>query len=141
MGHTTKAIPDSRAILRVWLPFKNLIGVTAVRSAKDYARARKMVDTLIDEIGDDENHPLAEVLDYLADQMETYESTHVKIPEAEPHETLRFLMAQHGLKQEDMADCAPQSRISAILNGKRGISKDIAKRLAKRFRVHTDVFL
>jgi HTH-type transcriptional regulator/antitoxin HigA len=54
---------------------------------------------------------------------------------------LRFLMDEHGLKQEDLADCAPQSRISDILNGKRSISKEIAKKLARRFHVHADLFL
>ena len=54
---------------------------------------------------------------------------------------LRFLMQQHNLKQEDLADCAPQSRISDILSGNRAISKEIAKRLAQRFQVRADVFL
>jgi HTH-type transcriptional regulator/antitoxin HigA len=54
---------------------------------------------------------------------------------------LRYLMEQQGLKQEDLADCAPQSRISDILKGKRAISKASAKKLAKRFGVHADVFL
>jgi len=46
-----------------------------------------------------------------------------------------------GLKQEDLADIAPQGRISEILSGKRAISKEIAKRLARRFGVHADEFL
>jgi len=50
-------------------------------------------------------------------------------------------MEQHGLNQEDLSDCAPQSRISEILAGKRSISKETAKRLARRFNVHGDVFL
>ncbi len=50
-------------------------------------------------------------------------------------------MEQQGLKQEDLADCAPQSRISEILNGKRTVSKEIAKRLAKRFKVSVDLFI
>ena len=54
---------------------------------------------------------------------------------------LRFLMDQHGLKQEDLSDCAPQGRISDILNARRAISKDVAKRLAHRFGVRPDVFL
>ena len=54
---------------------------------------------------------------------------------------LRFLMDQHGLNQEDVGDCAPQSRISDILSGKRSISKEIAKRLAQRFHVRADLFL
>jgi HTH-type transcriptional regulator/antitoxin HigA len=98
------------------------------------------VQALLDEIGDNETHPLADVLDYLSDQMQAYEDEHSPIPDAEPGEVLRFLMDQHGLKHEDLADCAPQSRISDILNGKRSVSKAIAKKLARRFNVGADLF-
>lgn len=140
MTHT-QAVPEPQAILEAWMPFKAVIGVTSVRTDGDYAQARATIDALIDEIGDDENHPLADVLDYLADQVRVYEDEHFAIPKAEPREVLRFLMDQHGLKQEDLADCAPQGRISDILTGRRGISKDLAKKLARRFRVHADLFL
>jgi HTH-type transcriptional regulator/antitoxin HigA len=85
--------------------------------------------------------PLADLLGCLAEQVEAYEDEHYPLPDAEPREVLRFLMDQHGLKQEDLADMAPQNRISDILNGKRAISKAMAKKLAQRFRVHADVFL
>lgn len=140
MGHM-RDLPTAQAILRAWMPFKRLVGVTAVRTKTDYARARALVEELLEAVGDDENHPLADVLDYLADQIKAYEDRHARIPQAEPREVLRFLMEQHGLKQSDLSDCAPQSRISDILNGKRPISKNIAKALARRFRVHADVFL
>ena len=140
MAHAHKAAPEPQAILRAWIPFKKAVGVTSVRTEDDYARARAAIDSLISEIGDNEDHPLAEVLDYLADQVKAYEDEHFTIPEAEPREVLRFLMTQHGLKQEDLSDCAPQGRISDILNGKRGISKDIAKKLARRFNVRADLF-
>ncbi|MFZ2855213.1 MAG: helix-turn-helix domain-containing protein [Rhodocyclaceae bacterium] len=141
MGYPLKAVPEAQAILRAWTPFKQLIGVTAVRTEADYAQACATIDALLDEVGDDESHPLAEVLDYLADQVKAYEDEKVRIPEAAPNEVLRFLMEQHGLKQEDLGDCAPQGRISDILSGKRSISKEIAKRLAHRFHVRTDLFL
>lgn len=141
MGYALKAVPDPQAILQVWLPFKQLIGVTAVHTEGDYAQARATIDALLDEVGDNESHPLADVLDYLAGQVKAYEDENFLIPEAEPREVLRFLMEQHGLKQEDVGDCAPQSRISDILSGKRSISKEIAKRLAQRFHVHADLFL
>lgn len=141
MGYALKAVPEPQAILRAWMLFKQLVGVTSVRTKKDYAQARATIDALLDEVGDNENHPLADVLDYLADQMKAYEDENFQIPEAEPNEVLRFLMEQHGLKQEDLGDCAPQSRISDILSGKRSISKEIAKRLAHRFHVRADVFL
>jgi HTH-type transcriptional regulator/antitoxin HigA len=99
------------------------------------------VDILLEEVGDNEDHPLADLLDYLANQIRAYEGEKFEIPEAEPREILRFLMDQHGLRQEDLAGCLPQSRVSEILNGKRSISKQIAKNLARRFNVHADVFL
>lgn len=141
MAHAHKAVPEPQAILRAWLPFKEAVGVTSVRTKEDYAQARATIEVLLDEIGDNENHPLADVLDYLADQVAAYEEEHFPIPEAEPKEVLRFLMEQHGLRQEDLADCAPQDRISDILAGNRGISKDVAKKLARRFNVSTDLFL
>ena len=141
MGYENKAAPEAQAILKAWMPFKQLIGVTSVHTKKDYAQVRATIDTLLDEVGDDESHPLADVLDYLADQVKAYEDENFPIPEAEPKEVLRFLMEQHNLKQEDLADCAPQSRISDILSGNRSISKEIAKRFAQRFHVRADVFL
>lgn len=141
MGQTLRAVPEPQAILQAWMPFKKLIGVTAVHTEDDYAQASATIEALLDEIGDDENHPLADVLDYFADQVKAYEDEHVQIPEAEPSAVLRFLMEQHGLKQEGLADCAPQSRISDILNNKRAISRELAKSFAKRFNVRADLFL
>jgi HTH-type transcriptional regulator/antitoxin HigA len=141
MGYALKTVPEPQAILRAWIPFKQLVGVTSVRTEEDYAQACATIDALLDEVGDNESHPLADVLGYLADQVKAYEDENFQIPEAEPSEVLRFLMEQHGLKQENLGDCAPQSRIADILNGKRSISKEIAKRLAHRFHVRADVFL
>lgn len=141
MEYTSMAIPEPQAIAQVWMPFKELIGVTSVRTEADYERASAIIEALLDEIGDDEEHPLADVLDYLANQVEAYEDEHFPIPESKPYEILRFLMDQHGLKQEDLADCAPQGRISEILSGKRAISKEVAKNLARRFHVHADLFI
>ncbi len=100
-----------------------------------------MWNSWVDDIGEDESHPLAGLLDYLGSQMATYEAAHVKRPDAPPRDILRFLMEQHGLAQSDLADCAPQSRISEILNGRRNISKDLAKALAKKFKVNVGVFV
>jgi HTH-type transcriptional regulator/antitoxin HigA len=132
---------NAKDILKAWKPFKEALGVTSVRTEGEYARARATIEALLDEVGDDEGHPLAEVLDYLADRVRAYEEEHFPIPDAEPAEVLRLLMQQHGLKQEDLADCAPQGRISDFLNGRREISKDIAKKLAARFDVRADLFL
>ena len=141
MQYAQDKVPDIQEISQAWALFRKLVGVTSVRTESDYRRARAIIDALLDLVGDDEEHPLTDMLDYFADQVEKYEDEHVSIPDASPREILSFLMEQHGLKQEDLSDCAPQSRISDILTGRRSVSKEVAKRLATRFHVHADLFL
>jgi HTH-type transcriptional regulator/antitoxin HigA len=137
----TPPVPEVQAILQAWQSFHDLIGVTTVRTEADHARASATIARLLDVVGEDEHHPLAEVLDFLSEQVRHYEDHAAPIPDAPPAEVLRFLLEQHGLRQEDLSDCAPQGRISDILQGRREISKAVAKRLAQRFRVRADVFL
>ena len=141
MTQAIHSTPDVKAILAAWRPLRTLMGVGVVRTAEDYARASALIERIIEEIGENEEHPLAEVLDLIDDQVGAYEARTVVVPDAPPREVLRFLMESQGLRQEDLADCAPQGRISDILNGRRTISKGIAKALAQRFGVRVDAFL
>ena len=135
------SIPEPARILGVWETLRKVIGVTVVRNRRDHARALATIEVLLDEIGEDESHPLAEVLDFLAESVRAWEERNTTIPKAEPREVLRLLMEQHQLRQNDLADCAPQGRISEILSGKRSISKTLARQLGQRFGVSPAVFL
>lgn len=84
-------------LLKTWKPFREALGFASIRTAKDYKRATAVMNQLLDDVGEDEKHPLAEVLDYLGNQVAAYEADHVRIPDAPPREVLRFLMEQHGL--------------------------------------------
>jgi HTH-type transcriptional regulator/antitoxin HigA len=97
---------------------------------------------LLAEIGDDEGHPLAEVLNDLADQVKTYEDENVQIPVAAPADVLRFLIDQHGLLQQELATARRKAGSPTSWSaGRRAISKPVAKRLAARFHVRADLFL
>lgn len=135
------AAPKPQKMLNAWVQFKQVAGVACVYEEREYQRAKVVVESLLNKIGDDESNPLMELLDFFSNQVEAYEDENIHIPDAEPKEVLRFLMDQHGLRQGDLKDCAPQGRISDILKGKRSISKDIAKKLAQRFHVGVEVFL
>ncbi len=58
------------------MPFKEVIGVTSIHTEKDYARATKIIDMLLNDIGNNEDHPLTDVLEFLADQVKAYEDKH-----------------------------------------------------------------
>ena len=74
--------------------------------------------------------------------IEDFEEKAYPIHEAEPLAVLKTLMADHELKQSDLATLfGGRSRISDVLAGKREISKAQAKALAERFSVPADVFI
>jgi HTH-type transcriptional regulator/antitoxin HigA len=128
-------------ILGAWSQLVSMVPLGAIKSERDYKRAIASVNALLDTMGDDENHPLADLLDILSDRVEAYEKEHYPIEASPPHRMLAFLIDQHGLKQVDLTDCAPQNRISEFLSGKRAITKEAAKAFAKRFNVTADLFL
>ena len=61
---------------------------------------------------------------------------------ATPLDTIKLLILEHKLKQNDLADIfGSQGVVSEVLNGKRGISVNHAKRLAARFKLTVDLFI
>ena len=109
------------------------------RNDADYARVLLFVNSLLDVLGDDEAHELANLLDRLdlvGQLLEACEGTRHVIADAGPHEVLRFMLDQHGLEQSDLAaEIGGQSVVSDILSGKRAINARQAKALAARFGV------
>lgn len=132
---------DSARAADRWQAFVSELPLRAIRSEADYAQMVTLMNQLLDVVGDDESHPLAPVLALVGDQVEAYDATHFALARSEPRETLKFLMDQHGLKQADLAELVAQPNLSAILNGRRAISRELAKGLAKRFHVPVSVFL
>jgi HTH-type transcriptional regulator/antitoxin HigA len=135
-------MPEPQALSQTWLAFKNTVGVTSIKTEEGFEQAVAVMDYLLDIVEDDEDHPLAGVLNYLSDLVERWEDEHEPpIPDPPPHEMLHFFMEQHRLSPADLADDAPEKIITAILAGKRTISKALAKKLAQRFHVDADLFL
>jgi HTH-type transcriptional regulator / antitoxin HigA len=67
----------------------------------------------------------------------------LKITHLEPHERLKFLMERRGASQYQLAKdgIMSQGNLSNILSGKKGISKDLAKRLAKYLEISMETFI
>ena len=137
----TPQLLDFDRIAATWAAFDEAAHVHPIRSDADYDRMVALLEQLVDRIGDDESHPLAGLLGIVGELVSDYDRDHFAIPAGEPREVLRFLMEQHGLRQSDLSDIVAQPNLSAILNGHRAISLDVAKRLAQRFAVGLDVFI
>ena len=122
-------------ILRRQIP----LGV--IRSKAEYERAVATLDTIIDEIGEDETHPLADLAEALGVFVEAYDKAHYPTPSPSPRAMLRFLMEQNDLGQSDLPEIGSQGVVSEILSGKRSLNVRQISRLGKRFNVSTSVFV
>ena len=81
---------------------------------------------------------LAELLTLL---IENFEDQNYKLKAATPIEVLCELMESNGLKQKDLMDVfGAESTVSAVLNGKREMTREHIKRLSRRFHVSPEVF-
>jgi HTH-type transcriptional regulator/antitoxin HigA len=101
-----------------------------------------LMERLLKEVGEDEDHPLADFLDIVSTLVEKYEERSFRILDAKPREVLRFLMEERGLKQADLnKEIGSQGVVSEILAGDREINVRQAKALAKRFGVSPAVFI
>ncbi len=114
-----------------------------IRNDRDYSRMKRLMEQILEQVGDDETHPLADLLDIISTLVEHYEDRKYGEPkDIEPKEVLRFLMDEHGLKQVDLSEVlGSQSLVSEVLAGKREINVRQAKALAKRFGVSPAVFI
>ena len=132
---------DIRALQASWQAFDTLAQLRPIHSEADFERMAAMMNALLDDVGDDEDHPLSGLLDLVSDLVSRYEQAHHAIEPALPKDVLRFLMETRGLKQEDLSSLVPQSNLSAILAGKRKISATLAGKLGKFFGISPAVFV
>jgi HTH-type transcriptional regulator/antitoxin HigA len=117
------------------------IPLGVIRSMVGYDRAVVVLDTIIDEIGEDEVHPLADLAEALSVFIEAYDNAQYSTPAPSPREMLRFLMEQNDLNQSDLPELGSQGVVSEILSGKRSLHIKQVSSLAKRFRVSPVVFM
>jgi HTH-type transcriptional regulator / antitoxin HigA len=113
-----------------------------IRSAKkEYERATRVLDAILDEIGEDEKHPLAELADAISVFVERNAAEHAPFPAGKPSEVLRFLMRQHELRQSDLPEIGSQGVVSEVLAGRRELNTRQIRGLAERFGVSPAVFV
>ena len=130
-----------KAITRTWDALQKIVPLAPIRADAEYDQMVELMDLLLNEIAGDETHSLMGLLDIVSGFVGTYDDKHHTLATAQLHEVLSFLMDQRQLKQTDLKHLVPQSNLSAILNGKRGISAELAGKLASFFNVSAAVFI
>ena len=132
---------DIKTLQKTWVAFDRIAHLRPIRSDREYERTVALMNTLLDVVGDNEDHALSGLLDLVGELVEDYDANHYAIEASEPREVLRYLIESRKLKQGDLAEIVAQGNLSAILAGKRKISVTLAGKLAKYFNVSPAVFV
>lgn len=128
-----------KKIAKVWPSIHNIFSVP--HTEKDYKKLVNLLDSLIDEVGNDESHPLASSMETIGSLIETYEARKIPEIEGDPIDTLKALMEEHGIRQSDLPEIGSQGVVSEIISGKRQLNIRQIKALGKRFNVSPAVFV
>src|SRR5260370_31223445 len=127
-----------KEIRQHWIPLRRLL---TIRNDREYDRAVKRLNELLDEIGTNERHPLYGLLDTLGTLLEAYEVKRHPMPEVGGAEMVRFFMDEHGLTQSDFPEVGSQGVVSEVMAGKRERNVRQMRALARRFNVSPAVFI
>lgn len=130
---------DISKMLRVWPSVSKV--VSTINNDRQYNRAVKLLDSLIDEVSQKPDSVKESLIDTLGTLIKEYEDRNIPEPQANGIDALRYLMEEHNLKQSDLSEIGSQGVVSEILNGKRELNLRQVKLLSQRFSVSPNVFI
>ena len=139
--HAVQTQFNIRAIQTSWSKLDSLVHLRPIGDEAGYDQMTSLMNSLLDVVGDNEDHALSGLLELVGDLVSKYEREHHAIEHAEPQDSVRFLIEARGLKQDDLCSIVPQSNLSAILAGKRKISAPLAGKLGKFFGISPAIFV
>jgi len=125
-------------IKRSWTNISPLLNI---QSEQEYDEAVGRLNSLVDEVGTDEAHPLYSLLDTLGTVIHAYEEKHYPMPRCRGGDSLQFLMEEHSLTQSGFPEVGSQGVVSEIIRGKRELNVRQIRALAKRFHVSPAAFI
>ena len=130
---------EIKRAIRVWPTVSKV--VSTIHTEKQYNRAVKMLDELIDEVSEKRDPVKESLIDTLGTLIKDYEDRNIKEPMGDPIGTLKYLLEEHGLNQSDLQEIGSQGVVSEILNGKRKLNLRQVTALSKKFSVSPSVFI
>jgi len=109
---------------------------TVIKNEEQYYDYAAILEDLIFNKGNEDE------IDLLTALIEKFDRENNKQANLDPVETLRFLMGENNLKNQDIAEILECSKalVSLILSYKRGLSKVNIRALANHFKLNQEAF-
>lgn len=113
--------------------------IKPIKTERDYQRAMKEIDALMDaKAGTSEG----DRLDVLVTLAEAWEEKHHAIDAPDPVKAIEFAMEQRGLNRRDLEPyIGSRARVAEVLNHKRALTLPMIRRLHAGLGISADVLI
>lgn len=113
--------------------------IKPIKTEQDYLNSIARIEELW---GAKRDTTKGDELDLLVTLLESYEMKHFPIAPPDPIDAIKFRMEQMGMTKADMVKyLGSQSRVSEVLNGKRGLTLKMVKSLYKGLKISPEILL
>ncbi|MDR7130826.1 HTH-type transcriptional regulator/antitoxin HigA [Algoriphagus sp. 4150] len=113
--------------------------IRPIKTEQDYSTTIERIEELWGAQRDTQE---GDELDLLVTLVESYEMSHYPIAPPDPIDAIKFRMEQMGMTSADMVKyLGSQSRVSEVLNRKRGLSLGMIKSLYKGLKIPAEILL
>jgi len=117
------------------------IDLKIIKNDADYSQALARVEELVD-LDPADSTPEAEELELLSLLINTYEDEMYPVDMPDPVDAIKFRMEQQGLKYKDMVPFfGSKSRVSEVLNRKRGLTLSMIRALHRDLGIPAEVLI
>lgn len=135
-------LPKVLNIPKQYSELLSMIEPSVIEDEAEYERINSWINS-IEQLGDATNAAQVKMLKLLSLLIEKYEDRYIREKWSSPEIILRNLMDERGLQRKDILHIfgGHKSNLSTVLNGKRSISVEQAKKLGDLFQVPFSLFL
>jgi HTH-type transcriptional regulator/antitoxin HigA len=115
--------------------------IKVIKNDAELDIAMKRLEALV-LINPEPTGDLADEIELLSLVISDYEDKHYQIEAPTPLEAIKFVMEQRDLKPKDIAPCfGTLSRTYEVLNGTRGLSLNMIRRLRQKYAIPADCLI
>lgn len=111
-----------------------------IKSKAQYREYSRILEDLV--AAEFKSKEMKDEIDLLTLLLEKWDEDHNSFDEVDPIELLRSLMAERNLKAKDLVEILGVSKglVSDVLNYKKGLSKEMIRKLSQYFKVSQEAF-
>ena len=135
----TTATPEQ--LTQAWSTLQALVPINVIHNEQQYDRAVAALNRLVDTVGVDEQHPLADLLDTLGTLIQAYEDQQEAVAAPTNADILQFFMDEHDLGIADLVELGEPAVVADVLAGKKTLTPPQLHALARRFGVVPETFI